>query len=57
MQMSVSCFSTYSWIKHVFEDEGHHGGKRSKDGITVLVYANMDGSKKISLLLSGKSEK
>jgi hypothetical protein len=54
MEMSVHYwyFSTYFWIKHAFEDESHHGGKRSKERITVLVHANMDGSKKIPLLVT-----
>jgi hypothetical protein len=34
-----------------------HGGKLRKDGITVLVAANMDGSEKLPLLVIGRSEK
>jgi hypothetical protein len=38
----------YFWIKYAF------GGKRCIDRISVHVYTNMDGSKKIPLLLTGK---
>jgi hypothetical protein len=39
-----------------FKDESCHGGK-SKDRIIVLVCTNMDQSEKMSLLVTGKSEK
>jgi hypothetical protein len=41
----------YFWIKYAF------GGKRCIDRISVHIYTNMDGSKKIPLLLTGKLEK
>ena len=34
-----------------------HGGKKSKERITVLVWANMDGSEKLPLLVIGKFAK
>lgn len=40
-----------------FKGEKCHGGKRSKERITVLVCANMDGSEKWPLLVVGKAEK
>jgi hypothetical protein len=42
---------------YAFKGESCHGGKRSKDRITVLVCTNMDGSEKMPLLVNGKSEK
>jgi hypothetical protein len=36
MWMSVGYFSAYPHIKHTFKNESCHGGKRSKDRITVL---------------------
>lgn len=42
---------------YAFQDESCHGGKMSKDRITVLVHADMDGSKNMPLLVNGKSEK
>jgi hypothetical protein len=56
MQTSVGCFSTYSQT-YAFKGESCHGGKWSKDRITVLVCTNMDGSEKMPLLVTGKSEK
>lgn len=38
-----------------FKDEKCHGGKLSKERITLLVGANMDGSQKLPLLMIGKS--
>lgn len=38
-----------------FKDEKCHGGKLSKERITLLVGANMDGSEKLPLLMIGKS--
>ena len=40
-----------------FKKEPWHGGKHSKDRITVLVGANADGSEKLPLLVIGKSKK
>lgn len=40
----------------VFKKETVSGGKHSKDRITVLVGANMDGSEKLPLLIIGKSQ-
>lgn len=38
-----------------FKDEKCHGGKLSKERITLLVGANMDGTEKLPLLMVGKS--
>lgn len=38
-----------------FKDEKCHGGKLSKERLTLLVGANMDGSEKLPLLMIGKS--
>ena len=40
-----------------FKDEKCHGGKNSKDRVTILLTANMDGSKKLKSLMMGKSAK
>ena len=40
-----------------FKKEPCHGGKHSKDRVTVLVGANADGSEKLPLLVIGKSKK
>ncbi|XP_041359874.1 tigger transposable element-derived protein 4-like [Gigantopelta aegis] len=40
-----------------FKNVQCHGGKLSKDRLTVLVCANMDGSDKLPLLVIGKSAK
>jgi hypothetical protein len=40
-----------------FKSESCHGGNKGKDKITVLVYSNMAGSEKVSLLVIRKSEK
>jgi hypothetical protein len=42
---------------YAFRGESCHGGKMSKDRMTVLVGANKDGSEKLPLLLIGKSGK
>uniref|UniRef100_H3AS26 DDE-1 domain-containing protein n=1 Tax=Latimeria chalumnae TaxID=7897 RepID=H3AS26_LATCH len=42
-------------VSHKGED--CHGGKHSKECITVMVAANMDGSEKLKLLVIGKSQK
>jgi hypothetical protein len=42
---------------YVFKGESCHVSKRSEDRITVLVCTNMDGSEKMPLLVTGKSEK
>uniref|UniRef100_A0A3B3Q6Q4 HTH CENPB-type domain-containing protein n=1 Tax=Paramormyrops kingsleyae TaxID=1676925 RepID=A0A3B3Q6Q4_9TELE len=39
-----------------FRGEACHGGKKSKDRLTVLVAANMDGSQKLPLYVIGKSK-
>lgn len=41
----------------VFKDEKCHGGKHSKERISVLLAANMDGSQKLKPLVIGKSNK
>lgn len=38
-----------------FKGESCHGGKKSKERVTILVAANMDGSEKLPLLIIGKS--
>lgn len=38
-----------------FKDEKCHGGKLSKERLTLLVGANMDGTEKLPLLMIGKS--
>ena len=40
-----------------FKDEKCHGGKLSKDRLTVLLACNMDGSQKLKPLIIGKSAK
>lgn len=40
-----------------FKDEKCHGGKNSKDRVTVLLAANMDGTEKLKPLMIGKSAK
>ena len=40
----------------IFKNEPCHGGKQSKDRITVLVGSNSDGSEKLPLLIIGKSK-
>ena len=40
-----------------FKGETCNGGKRSKERLTVMVCANMDGSEKLPLLVIGKSKK
>ena len=42
---------------HALKGEKCTGGKQSKDRLTVLVAANMDGSEKLPLLVIGKSAK
>jgi hypothetical protein len=42
---------------YAFRGEKCHGGKLRKGRITVLVAANMDGSEKLPLLVTGRSEK
>ena len=41
----------------VYKGERCHGGKQSKDRLTVLPCANMSGSDKLPLLVIGKSQK
>jgi hypothetical protein len=43
--------------KHAFKGEDCHGGKRSRLKHSMLVCTNMDGSEKVSLLVTGMSEK
>lgn len=40
-----------------FKKEKCHGGKHSKERVTCLFAANMDGSEKLKIVLIGKSEK
>ncbi|GFS99635.1 tigger transposable element-derived protein 4 [Trichonephila clavipes] len=40
-----------------FRKEKCHGGKHSKERLTILLAVNMDGSEKITLLVIGKSAK
>ena len=40
---------------HTFKGDSCHGGKRSKERLTVLIAANMDGSEKLPLVVIGKS--
>lgn len=40
-----------------FKNEKCHGGKHSKERVTLLLAANMDGSEKLRILLIGKSNK
>ncbi|XP_072574493.1 ARL14 effector protein isoform X3 [Paramormyrops kingsleyae] len=41
----------------MFKGDSCHGGKRSKERLTLLFAANMDGSEKLPLLAIGKSAK
>ena len=69
---SVSVGTCELWIEHTsptlfyklllnktlcFKNQPCHGGKHSKDKVTVLVGANADGSEKLPLLVIGKSKK
>ena len=40
-----------------FKDEKCHGGKHSKERLTVLLAVNMDGSEKLKPLVIGKAMK
>jgi hypothetical protein len=40
---------------NLVKDESCHGSIRSKDTITVLVCVDMDGTEKMSLLVTGKN--
>ena len=40
-----------------FSKEKCHGGKKSKERVTIMVCANMTGTEKLNLLVIGKSEK
>ncbi|XP_025425060.1 tigger transposable element-derived protein 4-like [Sipha flava] len=40
-----------------FKEEKCHGGKHSKDRLTILLAVNMDGSEKLTPLLIGKAAK
>lgn len=40
-----------------FKEEKCHGGKNSKERVTILLAANMDGSEKLKPLMIGKSAK
>ncbi|XP_055617640.1 tigger transposable element-derived protein 4-like [Toxorhynchites rutilus septentrionalis] len=42
---------------YCFKSDKCHGGKNSKERITVVVATNMDGSEKLELLVIGKSAK
>lgn len=42
---------------YTFKGEDCHGGKHSKERITVLFCANMDGSEKLPMLIIGKSKR
>ena len=42
---------------YTYKGNNCHGGKRSKERITLLIAANMDGSEKLPLLAIGKSAK
>lgn len=42
---------------YCFKNEKCHGGKNSKERITLLLAANMDGSEKLTPLMIGKSAK
>jgi hypothetical protein len=57
MQVRVGWLCLLSGKTHAFRAESCHKHKRSKGRIIVLVYANMDGSWKMPLLIIGKSEK
>ena len=47
----------YLYKTFTFKGEKYSGGKNIKERVTVLVGANMDGSKKLPLLMIGKSAK
>jgi hypothetical protein len=55
--MSMGCFLTCSQSKPMPNGGTCHGHKRSKDRITVLTCANIDGIEKLALLVTGKSQK
>lgn len=40
-----------------FKEEKYHGGKHSKERVTIFFAANMDGSEKLKPLLIGESAK
>ncbi|XP_033229057.1 tigger transposable element-derived protein 4-like [Belonocnema kinseyi] len=49
-------FSNVYQIKLTFKGDTCHGGKQSKDRVTVMVCANMSGKEKLELLVIGKSK-
>jgi len=49
-------FSVWPRKTFAFTDYSCHGGKKSKERITVAVCANMDGSDKMKLLVTGKDQ-
>jgi hypothetical protein len=54
MQKSVGCcFWSYFQTRYAFNG----GRKKSKNTITALMYANVDESEKMPLLVTGKQEK
>jgi hypothetical protein len=57
MNMNAGCFSTYSHIKYKLSKMKAAVRATGKDRNTAFVCANMDGSEKMPLLATGKSEK
>ena len=42
---------------YAYKGKNCHGGKRNKERLTILFDANMNGSKKLAILVIGKSKK
>jgi hypothetical protein len=57
MNMNAGCFSVYSRIKYKLSKMKTTVRARGKDRNTAFVCANMDGSEKMPLLVTGTSEK
>ncbi|KAJ8883238.1 hypothetical protein PR048_015078 [Dryococelus australis] len=54
-RLNWTVFQVYSDKTMIFKGESCSNGKLSKDRVTLLVGANMDGSEKLPLLIIGKS--
>lgn len=53
--MNSDCFLSLCQMSFVFKNETCHGGKLSKERLTVLVCTNSTGTHKLKLVVIGKS--
>lgn len=53
--MKLAYFSNVADRTLTFKDEKCHGGKHSKERLTVLLAVNLDGSEKLTTLSDRKS--